>query len=348
MTIKSGFSIFVYLISLIFIVMAAAPTTQAGCSCSVGNWDPSAFLNSELDTQIPQTAGSQDAAGSSGSKESIQQERIASFPNGDIIKPLKSVSSSDVVIDVTNGDSYASSHIKNAIHIPSSEFLNAEGNLKTDEELAAVLGDAGVSRNDSVVLYGSKESSGEAEFAFLVLRYLGQEDLTLLDGSLDDWNEAGLPNETATNARPTAEYLARPVEGVIADYNYVLSGQAQIMDVRPFTEFGKGRITGSTALDPSNVVKGDSIKDKAGLDTVFSRLDKDLPIVVYSDDFSRSSLVWYALQLIGYNASIYTWEDWKAHQATGGRNGADKTGIAQTGAGQANASGSKYMKLGTT
>ena len=115
---------------------------------------------------------------------------------------MKSVSSSDVVMDVSNGDSYAASHIKDAIHIPSKDFLNSEGNLKTDEELAKVLGDAGVSRDDSIVLYGSKESSGEAEFAFLVLSYLGQKDVKLLDGSLADWKAAGLPEEVLENKKP--------------------------------------------------------------------------------------------------------------------------------------------------
>ena len=95
------------------------------------------------------------------------------------------------------------------------------------------------------------------------------------------------------------------------------SGQAQIVDVRPFVEFGKGRIPGSIALDPANVIKGDKIKNGDDLSTVFSRLDKDKPIVVYSSDYSRSALVWYALQLMGYEASIYTWEDWKAHEAAG-------------------------------
>ena len=108
---------------------------------------------------------------------------------------MKSVSSSDVVMDVSNEDSYAKSHVKNAIHIPTKNFLDGEGNLKTNEELAKVLGDAGVSRDDSIVLYGSKESSGEAEFAFLVLSYLGQKDVKLLDGSLADWKAAGLPEE---------------------------------------------------------------------------------------------------------------------------------------------------------
>ena len=257
-----------------------------------------------------------------------------------LLKPMKSVSSSDVVIDVSNTDSYAASHIKNAIHIPSKNFLNGEGNLKTDEELAKVLGDAGVSRDDSIVLYGSKESSGEAEFAYLVLSHLGQKDVKLLDGSLADWKAAGLPEEVSESKKPGVEYRPEVRTDVIAEYEYVKSGGAQIMDVRPFVEFGKGRIPGSIALDPANVIKGDKIKNGDDLSTVFSRLDKDRPIVVYSDDYSRSALAAYALQLMGYEASIYTWQDWKAHQATDA-----PAGTAQA---AGDAVSSKYTKLGTT
>jgi thiosulfate/3-mercaptopyruvate sulfurtransferase len=336
------------IVILIISLIAFAPEVDAGCACSAGNWDPSGFLNSEVGTgQIvqPGSAGDSSAgnSGSSGSSTASTQksfDRVASFSNGAILKAMKSVSSSDVVMDVSNGNSYASSHIKNAIHIPSKDFLNSVGSLKTEEELAKVLGDAGVSRDDSVVLYAGKESSGEAEFAFLVLRYLGQKDVRLLDGSLADWKAAGLPEEAPANILPGTEYKPLVKPEVIAEYQYVKSGQAQIIDVRPFVEFGKGRITGSIALDPANVVKGDKIKSGADLGTVFSRLDKEKPIVVYSDDYSRSALVWYALQLMGYEASIYTWEDWKAQES------ADVPAGTAPAAGPAVAS--KYTKLGTT
>ena len=324
---------------LILSLIAFAPVVDAGCSCSGGNWDPSGFLNSEIGTGQPNSAGNS-AAGNSGSGTAGTQkpfDRVASFPNGAILKAMKSVSSSDVVMDVSNTDSYSTSHIKDAIHIPSKDFLNGEGDLKTDEELAKVLGDSGVSRDDSIVLYGSKESSGEAEFAFLVLRYLGQKDVLLLDGSLADWKAAGLPEETSENILPGTEYGPMVKPEVIAEYQYVKSGQAQIIDVRPFVEFGKGRIPGSIALDPSNVIKGDKIKNSDDLSAIFSRLDKEKPIVVYSDDYSRSALVWYALQLMGYEASLYTWEDWKAHENADAPAGTTPA-----------AAGSKYTKLGST
>jgi len=321
---------------LILSLIAFAPVVDAGCSCSAGNWDPSAFLNSDLGTSQPVQPGSaqDNIAGNSGSN------RADSFPNGQIFKPMKSVSSSDVVLDVSNGESYAKSHIKNAIHIPTKDFLNGEGDLKTSEELAKVLGGAGVSRDDSIVLYGNKESSGEAEFAFLVLSYLGQKDVKLLDGSLADWQAAGLPVESSENRKPGGEYKPEVKSGVMADYEYVKSDQAQILDARPFMEFGKGRIPGSRAFDASNVIKGEKIKNADDLSIIFSRLGKDKPIVVYSSDYSRSSLVWYALQLMGYEASIYTWEDWKAHEANDSQ--------AATATSEGSTAGSKYTKLGST
>ncbi len=339
-------------IGIIFIsLMALVSVVDAGCSCGGGNWDPSAFLNSEDGTGHSQQHGSagDNEAGNSGSGTHEPVDRVASFPNGALFKSMKSVSSSDVVIDVSNENSYLVSHIKNAIHIPSKDFLNSAGSLKTEEELAKILGDAGLSRDDSVVLYAGKESFGEAEFAFLVLRYLGQKDVLLLDGNLAEWKAAGLPDEAVEKVLPGSEYRPSLRSDVIAEYQYVKSGQAQIIDVRPFIEFGKGRIPGSIALDPSNVIKGDKLKTATDLSTVFSRLDKEKPIVVYSDDYSRSALATFALQLMGYKASIYTWEDWKAHEASSEKAEAAQV-QAQSGTAPAagDDAGSKYTKLGTT
>ena len=317
-------------------LLTLAPLANAGC-CSGGTWDPSGFLNTDLGSGQPtqpiqsaQAEGSSDSAAASSSGTQDAPDRLASYPNGSIMKPMKSISSSDVVVDASSGDSYATSHIQNAIHIPGKDLLDGNGNLKRDEELSRLLGEAGISREDSVVIYGSLESSGEAELAFLVLRYLGQDDVKLLDGSLEEWKAAGLPVEGQETVIPAAEYNPSVRTGVIADYDYVKSGQAQIVDARPFVDFGKGRISGSIALDPANVIKGDKIKNGDDLNTVFSRLERDTPIVVYSNDYSQSALVAYSLQLMDYEAAVYSWGDWQAHE------------------GKDEGDGSKYVKLGKT
>ncbi len=334
---------FFYLLGIIIIFLAAfTPAVNAGCSCSAAsNWDPTAFLNSELGGQPVQPGSTESNASTNGNSVAgtpKPEDRADSFPNGKILKPIKSVSSSDVVVDVSNGDGYSEAHIKGAVHIPTRSFLDENGNLKEKEELAQLLGNAGISRDDSVVLYGSSESSGEAEFAFWVLHYLGQEDVTILDGNLVDWKDAGLPVESSENKKSVVAYEPDIESKVLAEYEYVKSGQAQIADVRPFVEFGNGRISGSTALDPATIIKGDQIKNAGDLDAVFGRLSKDKPVVVYSDDYSRSSLVWFALQLMGYEASIYTWKDWEEHEF--------KDVKGDTGqAGEEGASASRYKKL---
>jgi thiosulfate/3-mercaptopyruvate sulfurtransferase len=52
------------------------------------------------------------------------------------------------------------------------------------------------------------------------------------------------------------------------------------------------------------------------LNYTFSGLGKDKPVVVYSEEGLNASLVWYALQLMGYNSSHYTWNDWESHLST--------------------------------
>lgn len=312
-----GVQLFCLLGIIVVFLAAITQTANAGCSCSGGTWDPTAFLNSEPGGQPVQSnsANSNSNANVNSAAATIKPEdRTDSFPNGEILKNIKSVSSSDVVVDVSNGDGYTKAHIKNAIHIPTKSFLDDNGDLKEKEALALVLGNAGISRDDSVVLYGTSESSGEAEFAFWVLSYLGQKEITLMDGSLAEWKAAGLPIESSENKKDATVYVPEINSKAYADYEYVKSGQAQIADARPFVEFSNGRITGSTALDPSTTIKGNKIKDANDLNLAFNRLNKDKPIVVYSDDYSRTCLVWYALQLMGFEASIYTWEDWKEHE----------------------------------
>ena len=73
-----------------------------------------------------------------------------------------------------------------------------------------------------------------------------------------------------------------------------------------------------------------------------SDLEKDKPVVVYSEDELNASLVWYALQLMGYNSSLYTWNDWEAHQSTD----VFKVGAIKPGSRALINETSKYKKLG--
>ena len=130
---------------LILSLIAFAPVVDAGGCCSGGTWDPSAFLNSETETGQPATSGSTQDTNSVDSGSNIKEpiERASIYPNGVILKPMKSVSNSDVVIDVSNGDSYAASHPRTeaapAPSMPSPSAASADGFMNIpdgiDEEL---------------------------------------------------------------------------------------------------------------------------------------------------------------------------------------------------------------------
>jgi thiosulfate/3-mercaptopyruvate sulfurtransferase len=208
--------------------------------------------------------------------------------------------------------------------------------------LAGILGNAGVSREDRTVIYGDRMASGDSTFAFWVMRYLGLDDAKVLDGGLNDWDSASLPLKSGPIIRNPTAYEPRIRRELLADYNYVRSEKAQIVDARTFQEFGKKRIPGSISIDSAQVLENGRIKDSAQLNDTFSHLGKDKPIVVYSGDGLNASLVWYALQLMGYNSSLYTLNDWEAHQSMNGLEvSATKPGsralVIET---------SKYKKLG--
>jgi len=318
------------------------PDAFAGCACGgAGNWDPYAFLNSDVPGVQAATTSSSNQASAANIAQSTSEpvKRSDLFLNDQIIKPLQSVSSSDLVLDVSNGNDYSRSHIKGALLVPSRSFINDDGTVKSVPELTKILSNAGISRNDSVVVYSN--NLGEAAFAFSILRYLGQDNMKVLDGGLDDWTAAGLPSEASQNIKPAAEYTPNPKYEILADYDYVRNGSAQVIDARSFTEFSKGRIPGATSLDPAKVLLSDKVKNGNDLANMFSVLNKDKPVVVYSGDYYQASILSYALQLMGYNASIYTWQDWAAHQPASEKK---ETVLA----GKSTANTDRFKKLGTT
>lgn len=335
---------------MLVLINAVVPAADAGCGCaggcSVGNWEQTAssFLNSDV-PGVPYNSTNDNASAdsiasvASSNAQSVPKPKYRSdlFTNGQILKPLQSMASSDVVIDASHGDSYRKSHVKGAIHIPSRSLIGDNGSIKSAQELARVLGEAGISRDDPIVVYSDDFISGDATLFFWALKYLGQDDVKVLDGSLKDWSASGLPVESSQHTMPAVTYTPGLRSGLLASYDSVKSSGAQIVDARPFAEFGKGRIPGAISLDPAKVIQNGKIKDESRLNGIFSSLSKDKPVIVYSSDYNQASVVWYALQLLGYNAEIYTWSDWTMHQT------ASESGKATNG----DKSPGRYKKLGS-
>jgi len=238
------------------------------------------------------------------------------FLNGRMIKPLLSVSSSDVLLYVSEESSSAQPTIRGSIRLPYSSFFSENGTLRPIPELVRILGQAGVSSRDPVVAYGNNFSTGEATFVIWLLRYLGQEDARALDGGLEDWVQASLPLDRPT-ARPSVSYSSHLQPELLVDDEYVRSGLSQAVDARSFQEFGLGGLPNATFMGPERVLEKGKVKAGEQLNQTFARLSKDQPVVVCSNDFRSASLVWYALQLMGYDSRICLWKEGEGQQKDG-------------------------------
>jgi thiosulfate/3-mercaptopyruvate sulfurtransferase len=310
-----------------------------GCGGNVEDWESQArdWMNADdpIMSVYPQdgmktsfVAGAAAVAEDKNDTENLQPPRLTMdyesppfrsdlFLNGRMIKPLLSVSSSDVPLYVSEGSSLEQPTIRGSIHLPYSSFLAENGTLRSIPELIRILGQAGVSSGDPVVAYGDKFSSGEATFVVWLLRYLGQEDVRALDGGLEDWIQASLPLDRP-KARPPVSYSStHPRQELLADENFVRSGLTQAVDARSFQEFGLGGLSNAKFMGPERVLEKGKVKAGEQLNQTFARLSKDQAVVVCSDDILSASLVWYALQLMGYDSRICLRKEEQGQQKDG-------------------------------
>ena len=227
----------------------------------------------------------------------------------------ENVSPEDIVLDISPS---ATRYMEGAVNINYEGFLGEGGQLKSVSEIATLLGEAGISSNDSLVIAGECLPCGggpsPAIFSYWMLKYLGHEKVRVLDGNMDDWAAAGRNTSNKSATRPKTEYVPQLKPELLATYEFVVNGGAQIVDARPARDYGIGSIPGAVNIPYENVLVNESIKPEEDLQKVLAKLEKDRPVVVYTNVGVEASLVWFALNLSGYDARLYSWRDWLENQ----------------------------------
>ena len=263
---------------------------------------PQAKSNNSTPSGIPALA---EAYVTPGSREEL-------FISPHMLKSLDSLSEGELALDVSSRRSPGQSRIRGAVNIPARDFFQDNGSLRNISELAGLLGQAGISSSDSIMIYGESFGSGEATAVLYALRSLGHEKARALDGGLDNWMAASLPLESRETVRaPTGYVPGRPLEAP-ANYDLVRSGSVQLIDARKIQDFGKEKIGNASWISPESLLAEGRLK--ANLNDTFARLKANQTAVVYSDDIFGASIVWFALELMGYDARVYRWQDWQEHE----------------------------------
>lgn len=241
----------------------------------------------------------------------VRSERAKSM-----IAPLEEAASGTIYLDISEN---STEHIPGSIVIPYTQFLNDTAVLSADE-LAALLGEAGISREDAVIVYGECMPCGggpaPATFIYWILRSLGHDNVKVLDGMVEDWAAAGLPTSTDAGILPAKAFVPRVSSNFSAEYSYVESGQAQIVDARSIGEFATSSIPGAINIPYESVISGNRLRDESRLERIFGILDREQPVVVFTNTGLKASVVWYALELLGYDARLYSYENYWINQQT--------------------------------
>jgi len=224
----------------------------------------------------------------------------------------------DILLDVLDVSENSSLHIEGSIYIPYMEFFLQPGILKQADEVASILGEAGISREDSVVIYGECLPCGGgpsvATYVYWMMKSLGHEKAKVLDGTAEDWATAGGATSGSAEVLPRKEYIPLVNSNYTATFDLVKSGQVQIIDARTPPEFAMGTIPGSISMPYESVLADKKITGEDRLDMVFMVLNKNQPVVVFTNTGMKGSVVWFALEMMGYDARLYSYQDWMANQ----------------------------------
>ena len=233
---------------------------------------------------------------------------------------------------------YDIGHIPGAVKIDWHTDLNDPEvrDYISGEQFAELMNRKGISRSDTVVIYGDK-SNWWAAYALWVFTLFGHEDVRLLDGGRDLWVSNGRDTtlEVPTKAATGYPVVKRDDAPIRAFKDDVLStlGTRTLIDVRSPLEY-TGERTHMPDYPEEGALRGGHIpsaisvpwakaaedsgrfRSRAALDEVYDFVTAapDKPVIAYCRIGERSSHTWFVLtHLLGvpgvrnYDGS---WTEW--------------------------------------
>lgn len=250
-----------------------------------------------------------------------------------------------LIVDVRQDKYFDGKLIPGAIRLPWGSFrynnvvLSIGGMFSGPDQAQEVLGNHGISRNDTLVLYDSVQRDGgaTASYVFWILDLLGHENKKILERGIDGWLAAG--GEVVSEPKKLEPMLYQaPLEEirlrswVDGEFIYKRLGDPhyQIVDVRSREEYlgekpnvgidGQvlklGHIPTAVNVDYRlNWADPESktLKSYEQLRELYRGLDPTKGVIVYCHSGRRSSFSYYVLRLMGFDDVILydrSWNEW--------------------------------------
>ncbi|MBC7644873.1 MAG: sulfurtransferase [Thermoleophilia bacterium] len=236
-------------------------------------------------------------------------------------------------------DLYEQGHIAGAVKLHWRDHLQDATirDLVNQPEFERLLGERGITRDTTVVLYGDKHN-WFAAYAYWYLKSYGHTDVRILDGGRDKWIAEGRELTTDVPAPAAVTYVATPRDEAIRAYQpqvreWLDEKNKILVDVRSPAEFKgetiapegyeqegaqrAGHIPGAVSIPWSSAVNADStFKSEAELRELYGAqgVTPDRDVVAYCRIGERSAHTWFVLrELLGYEeVRNYdgSWTEW--------------------------------------
>ncbi len=166
------------------------------------------------------------------------------------------------VIDIRAPDAYAAGHIPGAVSAPYGRWrgpADNPGELPPVSRLTEIVRNLGVQEDTHAVVVSSGADAtdfGASARVYWTLKYLGLKQLSILNGGLKAWADAGLPQDQATPAITPSTFEARLDDSLIATKEQIAAQldnpRVRLVDARPL-DFYLGKTKAPTAQVPGTI-----------------------------------------------------------------------------------------------
>jgi thiosulfate/3-mercaptopyruvate sulfurtransferase len=166
------------------------------------------------------------------------------------------------VLDVRSQNEYVKAHIPGAVRVDVGDWKSlavAENGLHDAKGWTEKIGSLGIGSGTHVVVYGSKVS--DTARIWWLLKYVGLENASLLNGGWEWWTKKDRPVEKSTPQASANEFKPKFQADRLAEIDSVKkslkSEKVKVVDTRSDSEFAGGRIPDSVHLEWKHLLAED-------------------------------------------------------------------------------------------
>lgn len=252
-----------------------------------------------------------------------------------------------LLLDIRSKAEYDSMHIEGSINVPFEMPISAWNTfglgdllmeLPSIQELEATMSNNGISLDSKIIIITSVAEAPNPPYPLanatrvaVTLKYLGVENVSILDGGINLWIASGKNVVVEPTILPSTEFVANVNENIFVDADYVQTsiGSKVIVDARDSEVYlgevvepwanKAGHIPSAVSIPTVSVWNADgTYKTRGQLNTLvrnaIGNVSKDAEIIVYCGVGGYAGTMYYVLNsILGYsNVKFYdgSAQDW--------------------------------------